>query len=87
MKRWKQVMIICAALGWWGAIYPQFTMVKGTYGIIGEESLAGSENGGDIYWEIMDADRSHIRVKSRLLIELRSLRDHLQGVLAQTKGD
>lgn len=38
MNRLKGILAVCAALGWWGAIYPQFTMVKGTYEVVWEDN-------------------------------------------------
>ncbi len=71
------ILAICAALGWWGALYPQFTLVEGTYQIVEEPTVADSgENrleteldGSRLYWSILDADCSQIRFKSRLLTE------------------
>lgn len=66
----------CAALGWWGAIYPQFTLLRGTYEIVCEEdeqcgeSMMESElDGAQLYWDILEADCSRIRFKSRLFTE------------------
>lgn len=86
MNRWRGILIACAALGWWGAIYPQFTMVKGTYAVIygdvpsQEENTAGRERSGrDIYWEIMKADKEQIHYKSRLFTAFEAWQEHLRG--------
>lgn len=76
-KTLSAVMALCAALGWWGALYPQFTLVDGTYRIVKEESATDTEEcvtesepeGNELYWSILDADCSRIRLKSRLLTE------------------
>ena len=86
------VLTGCAALGWWGALYPQFTLLSGTYGIICEENIEESVPGNavdaekeevfseerepdkrELYWRILDADRSQIRVKSRILEDWKAL--------------
>ena len=36
------IMAICAAIGWWGALYPQFTLVEGTYNIVYEDDSDGA---------------------------------------------
>lgn len=76
-KTLSAVMALCAALGWWGALYPQFTLVDGTYRIVEEETAQGNAahimeselKGNELYWSILDADSSRIRFKSRLLTE------------------
>ncbi len=85
MNRWRGVLAVCAALGWWGAVYPQFTMVKGTYEIVYEDGsaqtecdAAEAEDGRDVYWEILEADRGQIRFKSRLLTEIKALQEQLR---------
>lgn len=94
----------CAAFGWWGALYPQFTLVSGSYQVVCEaegmqdisqdglrdiltvtqenegapqEKCAAwnyRQDGRALYWQILDADRSQIRVKSRLLENWKALR-------------
>lgn len=74
-------LTLCALLGWWGALYPQFTLLRGTYDIVYEDSdlpqgtsVEGSGvDSGRLYWGILDADSSHIRFKSRLLMEWNAL--------------
>ncbi len=81
-------LAVCAALGWWGAIYPQFTLLDSTYDIVYEEEPAQTEEGmagavpdsGELYWEILDADCSRIRFKSRLLTEWNALLELRRGV-------
>lgn len=44
-KRWigvKIVLSVCAAFGWWGALYPQLTLTPDTYKIV--EETAAEEN-------------------------------------------
>lgn len=78
------ILTLCAVLGWWGAIYPHFTLLRGTCRIVcedasatGRETEADSDktemNSTELYWEILDADSSHIRWKSRLLEDWKAL--------------
>lgn len=82
------VLTGCAMLGWWGAIYPQFTLLPGTYQVAEEatetcdvredsapkEAARPAEDASALYWQIMSADRQHIRVKSRIWEEWKALR-------------
>lgn len=74
-KTVSAVMALCAALGWWGALYPQFTLVEGTYRIVNEQTNAeacvteSEPMGNELYLSILNADSSQIRLKSRLLTE------------------
>ena len=76
------VLLTCfAVFGWWGALYPEFTLLTGTYEVVYEEadqkesgketgqkeSPAETEDKDVLYWQIMGADQSQIRLKSRLL--------------------
>ncbi|MCM1089609.1 MAG: hypothetical protein NC092_08065 [Butyrivibrio sp.] len=75
------ILAVCAAMGWWGALYPRFTLLESTYEIVYEneteeaseshtDTETGSAVGGsELYWKILDADCSQIRFKSRLLTE------------------
>lgn len=91
----------CAALGWWGALYPQFTLLRGTYEIVCEEDeQCGEEDGqcvheavepeehasvsepegAQLYWDILEADCSRIRFKSRLFMEWNALHQQRREV-------
>lgn len=67
------LLTLCAALGWWGVLYPQLTMTPDTYRIVSEdgEVLEKSQEGwdfdGNIYTTILNTDSSHIRFRSGLL--------------------
>lgn len=102
-KRVKDLLYVlctlCAAWGWWGAVYPQFTLLDETYNVVWEKpeevsgvwrksgetkgsteqngfgvgsdstDAAGSDitsDAGALYWQILNADSSRIRLKSRL---------------------
>lgn len=67
---------LCAALGWWGLLYPELTLTPDTVRIIcvedGAEYLADREWSFDenLYLELLETDRDNIRFRSRLLTEL-----------------
>lgn len=76
-------LAVCAAIGWWGALYPQFTLMEGTYRIVQEDEVAKSGesvieselNSSELYWSILDADCGRIRFKSKLLTDWRELHE------------
>ncbi|MCM1113687.1 MAG: hypothetical protein NC399_10595 [Muribaculum sp.] len=84
--KWRMMqaaLTLCAAFGWWGALYPQFTLLKGTYEIVCEEEsgMSGGDraeepDGGGLYWDILNADSSRIRFKSRLLTDWNAFKEH-----------
>ena len=67
---------LCAALGWWGLLYPELTLTPDTVRIIceedGKESFIDREWSFDdsLYLELLGTDRDNIRFRSRLLTEL-----------------
>lgn len=73
----KIVAGVCAALGWWGVLYPELTMTPDTYAVISEETVQGSPEviewdfDSDIFWKLLETDGSRISFRSRLLQELR----------------
>ena len=73
------IVTCCAVFGWWGALYPRFTLLEGTYEIIYEGDNSEMEKPAEedkdmLYWQILGADRSQIRVKSRIWEEWKALR-------------
>lgn len=77
MKNWtrlRYLAALCAALGWWGALYPELCLTADTYRVVREESVDGAQttetaDRGDaarLYWELLETDSSRIRFKSRL---------------------
>lgn len=81
MKKTKNgiriIAALCAALGWWGLLYPGLTLTPDTVRIVSTD-----ENGGYIdqdpeqildsrlYLELLGTDRDNIRFRSRLLTGL-----------------
>lgn len=82
-KAMTTVLAICAAIGWWGALYPQFTLLDDTYRIVSEEEVANTDTDvleseldkSRLYWSILDADCDRIRFKSRLFADWRELHE------------
>ena len=88
MKKNKDIIpfriccVICAALGWWGILYPELTMTPSTYTIVSAdgsvqnaEEVVEWEFDSDIYQEILNADSSRIHFKSRLLTNIKELQE------------
>ncbi len=76
------VLSLCAALGWWGILYPQLTMTPDTYRVVSEDGTVQEDVcmvewdfEGDIYTEILNADPGRVRFRSGLL---ESLREYLE---------
>lgn len=69
----RAVLSICAAIGWWGFLYPELTMTPDTYEIVWEEDAEQRDSDEEIYRRILEADESQIRYKSRLLEQLEAL--------------
>lgn len=82
-KTMSGILALCAAIGWWGALYPEFTLVEGTYRIVCEDEVAKAEenmieselDSSRLYWSILDADCSQIRLRSKLLTDWREFHE------------
>lgn len=82
----------CAALGWWGILYPELTMTPDTYKIVYEDAVSQEyyvqEQGevvewdldSDIYETVLSADRSRLRFRSRLLMNMSALYEQERGI-------
>lgn len=79
----KAVVCVCAALGWWGVLYPELTMMPDTYRIVKEDQTSQEQKisqestewdfDRDIYFEILQAPAGQVRFKSRLLMSLKEI--------------
>lgn len=65
---------ICAAMGWWGVLYPELTLTQDTYRIIDEtgreltlETYEHWDAGKDVYLKILEAEPDQIRFRSKLV--------------------
>lgn len=68
------VLILCAAFGWWGILYPQLSLTGDTYCIIPENGTVqeGADMvewnfEGSIYREILEAAPENVRFRSGIL--------------------
>ncbi|MDR0949223.1 MAG: hypothetical protein LBM69_06890 [Lachnospiraceae bacterium] len=78
---WLRIgLCLCACYGWWGVIFTQYTMTSDTYRIILEDGTVQESDDllewrfdDNIYKKALEADRSQIRIKSKLWDFLESL--------------
>lgn len=76
------LLFVCAALGWWGFLYPELAMTPDTYRVVEQDGMTRTEiekkesSGNDIYWEVLNADSSQIRFRSKLFDSLAALADY-----------
>ena len=79
-RKWIGIRIIlslCAALGWWGLLYPELTLTPDTIKIV-EENEDGEISDlpwewsfdSELYQELLNADRDSITLRSRLLTHI-----------------
>lgn len=78
------VLVCGAAFGWWGVLYPQFALNRDTYRIVSEdgtvqegEDMVEWEAGDTVYMEILNADSSRIRFRSKFLMDVAALWERL----------
>jgi len=75
----RMVCTLCVALGWWGMLYPDFTMTPDTYQVVWEEtvqqeaSMLEWDDQEEIYDLILKADSGQIRFKSRFLSRIEAI--------------
>lgn len=70
-------MCICTVLGWWGVLYPELVLTADTYRICSDDGQEEKDiqeaqclsTDHDAYWNLLKADRSEIRFRSRLFEE------------------
>ena len=89
-KDWRMslqiVMTLCALWGWWGMLYPEFTLTEDTYRVVyetddavsskSEESVwteneeAAEESPRELYRRLLHAPKGQVRFRSKLLMQL-----------------
>ena len=75
MKRndWRMslqiLMTLCALWGWWGMLYPEFTLTEDTYRVVYEEDDA-EESPRELYRRLLQAPKGQVRFRSKLLLQL-----------------
>ena len=83
MKKWLGIRIaagICAALGWWGLLYPQLALTPDTVavrqtaeiGVLQEQPVEWDFD-SKLYQELLNAGPDNIVLRSRFLLDLSSL--------------
>lgn len=82
-KKWIGFRItigLCAALGWWGLLYPELTLTPDTVKVTAEteKGTAGPDSRNwsfddTLYLDLLTADRDQITFRSRLLTDISSL--------------
>ena len=80
-KKWLGIRVtigLCAALGWWGLLYPELALTPDTVkvsgsGEAGELSDPTWSFDSSLYLDLLNADRDNITFRSRLLTEIREL--------------
>lgn len=82
-KKWFGIRTglgICAALGWWGLLYPELTLTPDTVKVVCEDLPAESHTqpqtwsfDGSLYWDILNAPSDKITFRSRLLTDLNAI--------------
>lgn len=88
-KKWlksRAVITMCAALGWWGLLYPELTLTPDTVIVYQVDCdgrrIALSESpfsGRDLYLELLFAKRENITYRSKFLEDLSLLWEALQN--------
>ncbi len=80
-KKWFGIRVVaglCAAIGWWGLLYPELALTPDTVKICVEDetgtlSEKTSEWTSTLYLDLLNADRGQITLRSRLFTELKEL--------------
>lgn len=82
----RVILGVCAALGWWGLIYPELSLTPDTYCILREDGTVQPTTDmvewkfdNDIYLELLEAKPGQIRIKSKLF---QSASDYLDYFLS-----
>lgn len=73
----RSFLCVCAALGWWGFLYPQLTLTQDTYKIVYEDEAQQEPRekeewdfDSDIFEKILGAKEGKIRLRSKLFTML-----------------
>lgn len=82
-KKWFGIRMglgICAALGWWGLLYPELTLTPGTVKVVYEDSQAEANTqpqtwslGSSLYWDILNAPSGKVTFRSKLLTDFNAI--------------
>lgn len=77
-------LCVCAALGWWGILYPELTLTPDTYVVIDEDGAVHRAQDmvewnvdSDIYRILLESE-GRIHFKSKLLEQIDTLMEYLK---------
>ena len=77
---------ICAALGWWGLLYPELTLTPDTVKVVCEDSQTNTPArlqdwsfDNSLYWDIVNAPSDKVIFRSRLLTDLNAILEAFHG--------
>lgn len=66
----KKAIWLIYAFGWWGVLYPEFTLTEDTFRVVwvnGEKREEWDEKSAtEIYCELLQAEPKQIKIKSKL---------------------
>lgn len=63
------LMTLCALWGWWGMLYPEFTLTEDTYRVV-YEGVDAEESPRELYRRLLQAPKGQVRFRSKLLLQL-----------------
>lgn len=82
-KKWfgiRMGLSICAALGWWGLLYPELTLTPDTVKVVYEDAKDDEQSQPQVwrfdsrlYWDILNASPGKITFRSRLLTDFNAI--------------
>lgn len=80
------IISLCAALGWWGLLYPELSLtpdtvvfrIKDDSGTLREQPLEWDFD-GSIYRDLLNAGPDRITFRSRLLTDFNTLWEAING--------
>lgn len=82
-KKWLGIRTglgICAAIGWWGLLYPELALTPGTVNVVCEDPQAESNTqsqswsfDSSLYRDILNAAPGKITFRSRLLTDFNAI--------------
>lgn len=71
IRAWKKGMVILAAAGFFGLLYPDLCMLEDTCRLVyltdgGEEKEISIQKDSELYYKLLSAEPEEIKIKSRL---------------------
>lgn len=77
--QWTMVFILSA--GWWGILYPDFSMTEDVFSVEGDTSGGNEKDGSrtELFFDMLEAEPGQIHVKSRLLETICEIRGSNDG--------